>query len=242
MSLTPIENERYDRQLNIDCWDQEKLRQAKVLIVGVGGLGGIAAAYLAAAGVGEIRLCDFDNIELSNLNRQILYSTKQIGLSKVKQACDHLNELNPEIKIIAINQRLNEINFHEHAADCDIVIDGLDNHVSRLMLNRAAYDAGIPYIYGAVNGWQGLASFFHPPSTPCLACIMPELSTAEGPSPVFGAIPGVIGSFEAIEAIKHITGAGVTLAGKLLIYHGDNQETEILSIDKNPHCPICAIR
>jgi adenylyltransferase/sulfurtransferase len=238
--FSPSELERYSRQLGVEGWDQEKLRRAKILVVGAGGLGGVAATFLAAAGIGEIRLCDFDSIELSNLNRQILYSTSQIGRVKVEQARKRLFEFNPEIKIIAIERRLDEHNFAELASGCDLLIDGLDNHVTRLMLNKAAFKAGIPYIYGAVYGWQGLISFFRPPETPCLACIMPETITTDSSTPVFGAVPGVIGSLEAIEAIKYLTGAGKLLLGQILIYHGDKQELEILTADKNPQCPVCS--
>jgi molybdopterin/thiamine biosynthesis adenylyltransferase len=141
---------------------------------------------------------------------------------------------------VAINKRLDENNFPEYASDCDLVVDGLDNHATRLMLNKAAFKARIPYIYGAVSGWQGLMGLFMPPKTPCLACIMPEATGTNSANPVFGALPGIIGSLEATEAIKYLTGAGVSLINHLLIFHGDNQEIELLSIDRNPQCPACS--
>jgi molybdopterin-synthase adenylyltransferase len=240
MIMSRSELQRYSRQLGVEGWNQEKLSRAKVLVVGVGGLGGIASAYLAAAGIGEIRICDYDKLELSNLNRQILYSTEQIGRPKIELAQKRLSEINPEIKVVAIDGRLNESNFEEYSSGCDLIIDGLDNHADRLLLNKAAFKAGIPYIYAAVNAWQGLVSVFSPPKTPCLACIMPDKKAIDLPPQIFGAIPGVAGSLEAIEAIKYLVGTGEPLANKLLVFNGLNQEFSLITIEKNPRCPVCS--
>jgi molybdopterin-synthase adenylyltransferase len=239
MELSPQELTRYSRQLIVEGWNQQKLKQSKILIIGVGGLGGVTATYLAAAGIGEIRLVDFDNVELSNLNRQILYSMDDVSLSKIQKAHQRLTKLNPEIKIVPNNCRLDSTNFAEIATGCDLIIDGLDNHDSRLAINRAAYQARIPYLYAAVNGWLGQVSLFNPPQTGCLACFMPESVAASQPTPVFGAMPGLVGSLQAIEALKHLMGIGSSLLNRLLIYHGDTQQTEILALAANPHCKTC---
>lgn len=239
MGLSPQELTRYSRQLIVEGWNQDKLRQSKILIVGVGGLGGVTATYLAAAGVEEIRLVDFDDIELSNLNRQILYSADDIGKPKVQVASQRLTKLNPEIKIVSYNHRIDEENFGEIADGCNLIIDGLDNHASRLEINRAACKAHIPYLYAAVSGWLGQVSLFNPPHTGCLACLIPESQNPQSPTPVFGTMPGVVGSIQAIEALKYLMGIGSSLANRLLIYHGDTQQTEILSLTRNPLCKIC---
>jgi molybdopterin/thiamine biosynthesis adenylyltransferase len=240
MDLSPQELARYSRQLIVEGWNQEKLKQSKIAIIGVGGLGGVTATYLASAGVGEIRLVDFDNVERSNLNRQILYSTDDIGLPKIQKAYQRLTKLNPEIKIVPNACRLDSANFAEIAAGCDLIIDGLDNHDSRLIINRAACQARIPYLYAAVNNWLGQISLFRPPQTGCLACFIPESLSVSQQTPVFGAIPGLVGSLQAIEALKHLMGIGSSLLNRLLIYHGDTQQTESLSLVANPHCKVCA--
>jgi molybdopterin-synthase adenylyltransferase len=240
MDLSPQETTRYSRQLIVEGWNQQKLKQSKILIAGIGGLGGVAATYLAVAGVGEIRLVDFDNVELSNLNRQILYSTDDIGLPKIQKARLRLSKLNPEIKVIPYNRRLDSSNFTEIAAGCDLIIDGLDNHETRLIINRAAYQAHVPYLYAAVNGWLGQIGLFNPPQTGCLACLMPESIAVSQPTPVFGAIPGLVGSLQAIEALKHLMGIGSSLTNHLLIYNGLTQQTELLTLTVNPHCKTCA--
>ena len=159
-------------------------------MVGVGGLGGISATYLAAAGVGHLRICDSDKVELSNLNRQILFTAEDIGKPKAILAAKRLSAQNPEIEIEAIPDKLTETNAGELASGCDLIIDGLDNHSDRLKLNKASFDLNIPYIYGAINEWLGQLSFFNPPKTACLACLMPgELQNPE-PTPVFGALAG----------------------------------------------------
>lgn len=224
----------------IDGWDQNKLKKARVLIAGLGGLGGVSSTYITAAGVGYIRLCDNDNIELSNLNRQILYSSSEIAMSKSAIAHKKLSELNPDIKFEVFSDRLSEVNAAEIVSGCDLILDGLDNHHDRLILNRAAFNMKIAYIYGAISEWQGQFSFLNPPLTPCLACIMPQIMIAPGPVPVFGAVTGVIGSLQAAHAIRYLITGETPLASKLLIFHADTMEFETLIFDKNPNCPVCS--
>ncbi len=239
MTLSQQELTRYSRQLIVDDWNQEKLRQSKILIVGIGGLGGVTATYLAAAGVGEIRLIDYDDIDLSNLNRQILYSTDDIGKSKVQIAYQRLSKLNPDINIVPVNRQIDNANISDLAAGCDLVIDGLDNHESRLIVNLAAIRTHIPYLYAAVNGWLGQVSLFAPPDTGCLACLMPEMPNIQSPTPVFGAMPGIIGSMQAIEALKYLMGIGSSLLNRLLIFNGKSQLMELLELTPNSSCKVC---
>ncbi len=242
MSLSKSEFERYQRQLLVDGWDQDKLRNSSALIVGMGGLGGVSAAYLAAAGVGHLRLCDNDKVELSNLNRQILYDSADIGKPKAVLAAERLSELNPDIEIECSSEKLTDGNFGDLASGCNLIIDGLDNHADRLILNRASFTMNIPYIYGAINEWQGQACFFSPPKTPCLACLIPGDVKNAKPTPVFGALPGVIGSIQAAMAIRHLLTGELPLKGKMLIFYADSMEFETVAFDKNPDCPVCGFK
>jgi molybdopterin/thiamine biosynthesis adenylyltransferase len=239
MTLSKAEHERYQRQLIVESWDQERLKRARVLIVGVGGLGGIIATYLAAAGVGNIRICDSDKVELSNLNRQIMFSTENIGHSKVAISIKKLSSLSPDVKIETYDYKLTGDNVTEIALGCDIIMDGLDNHQGRLILNQASFDLKIPYIYGAINDWQGQISFFNPPKTPCLACVMPNHMLGPSPIPVFGALPGIIGSMQATIAIRYLMTGETPLAGKLLIFNADRMEFEEVEIARDPKCEVC---
>jgi molybdopterin-synthase adenylyltransferase len=239
MPLSKTELERYQRQVIIDGWNQEKLKAAKVLIVGLGGLGGISATYLAAAGVGYLRLCDCDVVELSNLNRQILYSTEDINKPKAGVAQRRLLAFNPEIKIEIVSERLTEENAENILSGCDLIIDGLDNHSDRLILNRASYNGNIPFIYGAINEWQGQTAFFNPPKTPCLACIMPDEIKNSKPVPVFGALPGTIGTIQATMAIDYLISEINPLDSRLLIYHAESMTFEAVAFEKKTNCSVC---
>jgi molybdopterin-synthase adenylyltransferase len=239
MPLSKSEIERYQRQLLIDDWDQERLKKARVLVVGVGGLGGISAAYLAAVGVGHLRLCDSDRVELSNLNRQILFTTEDIGKPKAALAAEKLSAQNPEIKIEAISDKLTVTNARELASGCDLIIDGLDNHSDRLKLSVASFDLAVPFIYGAINEWQGQLSFFNPPKTACLACLMPEELQDPKPTPVFGALPGVIGSLQATLALRYLMTGENPVSNALLIFRADTMAFEIVTFEKSPGCGVC---
>jgi molybdopterin-synthase adenylyltransferase len=239
MPLSNPELERYQRQFLVDGWDQEKLGKASILIVGLGGLGGVSATYLAAAGVGYLRICDNDKVELSNLNRQILFSTEDIGKAKTTQASKRLSALNPDIKIEMISDKLTEKNIGQFVSGCDLIIDGLDNHSDRLILNRASYKMKLPLIYGAINEWQGQAGFFNPPKTPCLACIMPTDLKSPKPIPVFGALSGTIGALQTTLALEYLMKGNTALSGQLLIYQADRMAFETVAFDKRPNCPVC---
>lgn len=239
MSLSKSEIERYQRQLQIENWDQERLKKARVLIVGIGGLGGVSATYLAAAGVGHLRICDCDKVEISNLNRQIIFASSDINNPKTESAVKRLLALNPEIKIETIFEKIASSNARELASGCDLIIDGLDNHADRLILNQASFDLGIPYIYAAVNEWQGQLSFFAPPKTACLACLLPDVRPNPQPTPVFGALPGTIGSLQATLALRYLMTGEFLLSNALLIYHGDTMIFETVTFEKRLSCTVC---
>lgn len=239
MSLSESEIERYRRQLLVEGWDQEKLKHARVLIVGIGGLGGVSATYLAAAGVGHLRICDRDTVELSNLNRQILFTADDINRRKAVLAAEKLSRLNPEIYVEGIADTLTESNARDLTSGCDLIIDGLDNHSDRLILNKTAFVRHLPFVYGAVDEWMGQASFFHPPETACLACLVPrELSTPR-PIPVYGAMPGVVGSLQATLALRYLLTGQNPLANTLLIVHADTMMFETVAFEKRPRCAVC---
>ena len=239
MSLSKSEIERYRRQLLVDGWDQERLKGARVLVVGVGGLGGISATYLAAAGVGHLRICDSDRVELSNLNRQILFSTEDIGKPKAALAAKRLSAQNPEIRIEAVSDKLTETSASELVSACDLIIDGLDNHSDRLKLNKASCALNIPFVYGAINEWQGQLSFFNPPKTACLACLMPVEMQNPKPIPVFGALPGVIASLQATLALRYLMTGEAPISNALLIFRADMMAFETVAFERRPGCDVC---
>ena len=239
MPLSKSEIERYQRQLLVDNWNQERLKSARVLVVGVGGLGGISATYLAAAGVGYLRICDSDRVELSNLNRQILFASEDIGRPKAALVAKRLSAQNPEIHIEAISDKLTESNASELASGCDLIIDGLDNHSGRLKLNKASVDLKIPFIYGAIHEWLGQLSFFNPPKTACLACLMPEDLQDPKPTPVFGALPGVIGSLQATLALLCLMTGEHPLSNTLVIFRADTLSFETVTFERRPGCGVC---
>jgi adenylyltransferase/sulfurtransferase len=223
----------------VDGWDQERLKRARVLVAGVGGLGGLSATYLAEAGVGYLRVCDSDKVELSNLNRQILYTAADIGKPKALLAAKRLYAQNPEIEIDAMLDTLTEANAGELASGCDLIVDGLDNHAARLMLNKASFDLKIPYIYGAINEWLGQLSLFNPPKTACLACLMPaELENAK-PTPVFGALAAAVGSLQATLALKYLMTGENGAADTLLVLRADTMSLDKVAFERRPGCAVC---
>jgi molybdopterin/thiamine biosynthesis adenylyltransferase len=241
MTLSDLEKERYFKQLSVRDWNQERLRSARALIVGMGGLGSASALYLTAAGIGKIRLCDGEKVKRSNLNRQILYTEESIGRVKVEEAKKRLVSLNPDVEIEAVPESFGDQNAERLTKDCDIIIDGLDNIESRFLLNEQSVRMQIPYVYGAVQGWQGYVGLFHPPQTACLACILPPDVHTPDTIPIPGVLPGIIGILQATEALKFIMGIERTLAGSLLIYDSQNLTVDIVQTEKNPACACCSL-
>jgi adenylyltransferase/sulfurtransferase len=239
--LTADEWQRYDRQIlieDIGQEGQEKLKRAKVLVAGAGGLGSPICLYLAAAGIGMIRIVDHDTVDLSNLNRQILHGTADIGRPKVDSAKEKLAILNPAVKIEAISAAITEDNIKSLIKDCDLIVDAMDNVPTRYILNKAAIEKGLPFFHGAVRGLEGRAMTIIPGQTPCLRC-MYHGDVPQEKFPVIGVTPAVIGSIQATEVIKYLVGTGELLSGRLLIYDGMNMEFREFKVSKNPQCEHC---
>jgi adenylyltransferase/sulfurtransferase len=233
--------DRYRRQIILPNWGvetQEKLKRATVFVAGAGGLGCPASMNLALAGVGRIRICDADTVDLTNLNRQFLHGEDCVGLKKVESACSSLCSVNSDITIEPVHETITIDNVDELVGEADIIIDCLDNFTTRRVLNRSAIRKHIPMVHGAVWGMEGRITFIAPPKTPCLDCIFPN-SPERREIPVIGAIAGSIGSLQALEAIKYLTGQGELLTGRLLILDGLSMEFQVLELKRDPDCPIC---
>ena len=244
------ETSRYARHIALAevGWDgQQKLRAARVAIVGAGGLGSPVGLYLAAAGVGTIGIIDFDVIDLSNLQRQVLYGTGDVGRWKVDVAAGRLRALNPDIDVITHDVRLTRDNALDILRDYDIVIDGTDNFPTRYLVNDACVLLGRPYVYGSILRFEGQVSVFTGRTAPCYRCLFREPpppglvpSCAEGG--VIGVLPGIIGSLQALEAIKLIIGRGDTLIGRLALFDALSFRWRELRLRRNPDCPVCGDR
>jgi molybdopterin/thiamine biosynthesis adenylyltransferase len=238
--LSEQESVRYNRQMIIPEWGQAgqlKLKDSKVVVAGAGGLGSAVLTYLAAAGVGTIRVVDADEVELSNLNRQILHSETDIGKKKVFSAKEHLESLNTGIRIEAISDTISEDNVFDLVEEYPIV-DALDNLPTRLLLNKVSLSRGLPLFHGAIYGLEGRATTLVPGQTPCLKCLYREV--LGGNIPVVGVTPGVIGCIQATEVIKYLTGLGELLTNRLLIYDGLNLKFSEVYLKRDPNCDECA--
>ena len=241
MKFSRDELKRYHRQMLIDGWGeaaQEKLKNATVFIAGAGGLGSPVAIYLAVAGIGHIKICDFDNLDLTNLNRQILHDHTRIGTNKAVSGKNTIERMNPDIEVTAIQEMIVAENVDDLIANSDIIVDCLDNFPARYILNESAIRKGIPLVYGSIRGMDGMLSFVQSPETPCLRCLFPEAPLGEV-FPVVGAASGVIGSLQALETIKYLTGIGTTIKGKLIVWDGGKTEFRTLNAGKDPDCPTC---
>ncbi len=235
--------ERYKRQLLIDGWGtetQEKLQTSKVFIAGAGGLGCPVALNLTTAGVGNIRVCDADVVDISNLNRQFLHPEKNIGVEKTTSAVQTLSNLNSAVHFTTLTTKITEDNVDELVADADIILDCLDNFEARYALNACAVRQGIPLIHAAVWGLEGRVTVFTPPTTPCLSCIFPVASKQQETIPVLGTITCATGSMQAMEAIKYLGGMSPSLQNKMLIMDFSAMHFQTLEISKNRDCPICS--
>ena len=246
MTFSEDEVERYARHLvlsEVGGPGQQALKRARVLIVGAGGVGAPAALYLAAAGVGTLGLIDDDTVGLSNLQRQIIFSTPEVGRPKVAAAAARLGELNPHVTIETFKERLAGVNAAERIGAFDIVLDGTDDFETRRLVNAACVAAGRPLVSGALGRWNGQVGVFA--GRPCHQCLVPEIPPdAETCSRVgvVGALAGVVGAMAALETIKLIVGAGAPLAGRLLIYDGLAGTARTVRVAADPECPICAER
>ena len=250
MNLTPEQYMRYSRHLilpEIGEEGQKKLLQAKVLIIGAGGLGSPIALYLAAAGVGTLGLVDFDVVDLSNLQRQILHTNDEIGKPKLDSAEKRIKGMNPDTQVIKHAAKISSGNAMEIIRPYDIVIDGTDNFPTRYLVNDVCVFLNKPNIYGSIFRFEGQATVFKPKAGPCYRCLYPEPpppgmvpSCAEGG--VLGILPGIIGVIQATEAVKLILGKGETLVGRLLLYHALDMTFRTLKLRRDKNCPVCGER
>ncbi len=245
--LSNDEIQRYSRHLilpEVGLEGQRKLKAGSVLCIGAGGLGSPAALYLAAAGIGTIGIVDFDSVDSSNLQRQILHGTPDVGRSKLESAKEKLSALNPEISIKTYETRLTSANALDLFKGYDVILDGTDNFATRYLVNDACVLLGIPNAYGSIFRFEGQASVFATKAGPCYRCLYPEPpppglvpSCAEGG--VLGVLPGVVGTIQATESIKLILGAGSTLVGRLLLYDAWGMKFRELKLRRDPECPVC---
>jgi sulfur-carrier protein adenylyltransferase/sulfurtransferase len=249
-SLDQEEVRRYSRHLllpEVGLEGQRRFKAARVLVVGAGGLGSPVALYLAAAGVGTLGLVDFDVVDVTNLQRQVLHGTKDVGRSKLESARERIGDLNPHVRVECFETRLTSANALQIAADFDIVVDGTDNFATRYLVNDTCVLLGKPNVYGSIFRFEGQASVFATADGPCYRCLYPEPpppglvpSCAEGG--VLGVLPGLIGSIQATETLKLILGRGTSLAGRLLLVDALNVRIRSVNVRRNPGCPACGTR
>jgi len=247
-SLTPEQRERYSRHLlipEIGLEGQQKLLDAKVLLLGAGGLGSPSALYLAAAGVGTLGVVDNDVVDLSNLQRQVAHSNDRIGVPKVDSAEIAIKEINPDVKVVKYQTRLDASNIMEIVTGYDVIVDGLDNFPTRYLLNDASVRLGIPVVSASILGFDGQLSVFKPHDGPCYRCLYPtpppaELAPSCGANGVLGVLPGTMGLLQSTEVIKLIVGSGDPLVGRLLLYDALAASFTELKVRRDPDCPICS--
>ena len=246
-TLSPEQRNRYQRHLllpEVGETGQMKLLDSKVLLLGAGGLGSPAALYLAAAGVGTIGIIDMDVVDASNLQRQILHNTDRIGDRKVDSAKKTLTLINPDVNVVTYDVRLGADNILDIIGGYDVIVDGTDNFPTRYLVNDASLLKRIPVIHGSIFRFEGQATVFNPYEGPCYRCLLPEPPPAElAPScseaGVLGVLPGIVGSIQAVEAIKVLLGIGDTLQGRLLAYDALEQSFRTFKVRRDPACPAC---
>ena len=250
MAFSTEELDRYARHIvlhEIGGPGQQRLKAAKVLVIGAGGLGSPAILYLAAAGVGTITVVDDDVVSLSNLQRQVLHGTSEVDALKTESAARAVARINPNVDFVGVSARIDAGNAAELVAGHTIVLDGCDNFETRYLVNRACVAARVPLVSAAIGRWEGQLSVFRPwLGGPCYECIFPE-APAPGTVPacaeagVLGAMAGVMGTMQAVEAVKVITGAGEPLDGRLLLYDALRADTRVIRLSKRKDCPVCAV-
>ncbi len=242
MELSERELDRYNRQMMINGWGLEgqvKLKKARVVVVGSGGLGSPILIYLTAAGVGEIIVVDKDKFVLSNLNRQVLGWETDVGNAKAVSAVEKLKSMNSDISIFPRVMEISEENIGEIINDADVVVDALDNWDTRFLVNKACIEGGIPFVHAGIYGLSGQATTIIPGKGPCLRCIIPGKPKDAGLFPVVGATPGLFAMIEVMEVLKLIIGFGETLAGQILVFNGEDMSFNKFDVSRNPTCSVC---
>jgi molybdopterin/thiamine biosynthesis adenylyltransferase/rhodanese-related sulfurtransferase len=247
-ALTAEQRERYSRHLlvpEIGLEGQTKLLESKVLLLGAGGLGSPTALYLAAAGVGTLGVVDDDEVDLSNLQRQVIHTTDRIGVAKVDSAEQSIKAINPDVDVVKYKTRLDASNVMEIIDGYDVIVDGVDNFPTRYLLNDATVRLGIPVVSASILGFDGQLSVFKPHDGPCYRCLYPvpppaELAPSCGANGVLGVLPGTMGLLQATEVVKLVTGAGEPLVGRLLLYEALGATFTELKVRRDPECPICS--
>ncbi|MEA2300369.1 MAG: sulfur-carrier protein adenylyltransferase/sulfurtransferase [Solirubrobacteraceae bacterium] len=247
-AMTALQRERYSRHLlvpEVGEEGQRKLLDARVLLLGAGGLGSPAALYLAAAGVGTLGIVDDDEVDLSNLQRQVIHTTDRIGVAKVDSAEATIKALNPDVDVVKFETRLNASNIMEIIDGWDIVVDGADNFPTRYLLNDATVRLRIPVVSASILGFDGQLSVFKPYDGPCYRCLYPvpppaDLAPSCGANGVLGVLPGTMGLLQATEVVKLIIGAGEPLVGRLLLYEALSATFTELKVRRDPECPVCS--
>lgn len=241
-------DEYYSRQIvlpELRREGQEKLRRSSAAVIGLGGMGTVSTLYLALAGVGKLRLVDQDTVELNNLHRQVLYGVEDLRMPKVEAAARRIEEINPEVRVEPVPENLRGSNVDKLVSGVDCVVDGLDNMHTRYIVNRGCIRNKVPYVFGGAIGLEGNLSVFRPPATPCLECILPNLKDEDLPTcdvrGVLGATTGIIGSLEAIEAVKLLAGIDKPLTGKLLLCDLREMDFRTVEISKRPGCEACQV-
>jgi molybdopterin/thiamine biosynthesis adenylyltransferase len=243
--LTKNDLVRYERQIlypDIGEKGQEKLKRSHVVVTGLGGLGCAASLYLTCAGIGHVTLIDCDRVELSNLNRQVLHYDEDIGERKPFSAAEKLVKFNSSIEVTPVFRKITARNARELIKGANLVIDGLDNLQTRLIVNKACVAEGIAFIHGGVYGLFGEVTTILPGRTPCLACIFPEFPHGKLELPVFGVTPSLIAILQVTEAIKLLAGFGSLLTGKMLYFNGDTMDFTLCDLTKNQNCRICGTK
>ncbi len=248
MTLTPAEIRRYARHLvmpEVGREGQERLKEARVLLVGAGGLGSPAALYLAAAGVGRLGIVEFDRVDESNLQRQILYRSSDVGRPKLAAAVERLSEVNPHVEVAPVDGRLGADNARELVEAYDVVVDGSDNFPTRYLVNDACVLTDTPDVFGSVLRFEGQVSVFAAPGGPCYRCVYrepppPEQAPSCAEAGVLGVLPGIIGALQAHEAIKLVLGLGEPLVGRFLVFDGVRMRFREIAVTKDPECPMCS--
>jgi len=243
VTLSKSEMERYDRQMLIPGWGedgQKKLKMARVVVIGVGGLGCPASLYLAVAGIGKVVVIDRERFELSNLNRQVLGWQEDIGRFKVEVVAEKLRRANQDVEVEPLNIAITEDNVQGLIRGANVVVDALDNWGTRFIINKGCVEEGVPLVHAGIYGFSGQLTTITPGKGPCLRCILPETPREAPRFPVPGATPAFFATLQVMETLKLILGIGKTLTGRMLIFDGESMEFTIVETERRHDCPVCS--